>query len=150
MSLSTTHSKNVINKLGKIASWQIYPDGNIWWCDALYDLYGMKKGDGITPEDFQNKIYKEDLIRFNSVIELALKEKQDFKLEVRVLINNKYNWVSIKGETQDDGSIIGVTQNIDDFYRSYFDLLQDMNVVRALSANPMSKVDKIHTLLHNE
>lgn len=150
MSLSVTHTKNLINKLGKIASWQIYPDGTIWWCDALYELYGMEKGDGITPKDFQDKIYKNDLEKFNSVIQLALDERQNFELEVRVLIDNKYNWVSIKGEVQEDGSILGITQNIDSFYRSYFELLQDMSVVRALSANPMSKMDKIHTLLHNE
>lgn len=146
--LNSAEKVKAIADLSKTATWIIYPNGGIWWSAELYDLYQMKRGEGITTQDFKTRVFSEDWPRFESILNQATKEKESFSFEVRIHIGASFVWVHIKGEVKKDGTIIGITQNIDEFYRGYAELLQDMKVIKALSLNPKNSVSKIHRLLH--
>lgn len=147
--LTYKESKELMNQVGQIATWSISSDGEIWWCDGLYKLYGMRVGDKVTIEAFKDKVYPNDYERFQDTLNSALKNKESFQLEVRVFIDNNYKWVQITGKVMPDKSILGVTQNIDHLYRDYHSLKQDMAIVKLMSSNPENSVSKIHNLLHN-
>lgn len=139
----------VLSSVGDIATWVIYAGGGIWWSEELYQLYGMNRGEGITIDAFEKRVYSEDFKRLKSVLEIATKEKESFSVEVRVQIGPSFQWVHIKGRALDNGDIYGITQNIDSFFRGYAELLQNMKVIKALSANPEGSVSKIHSLLYD-
>ena len=147
--LSPLERQMLMNDLGKIATWSISPDGEVWWCEAMYDLYGMKKGDDITVEGFKEKVFSKDYINFENTINQAVRDKKNFEVKARIFIKDAYHWVNIRGRVLKDGSIVGITQNIEHYYRELNSLKLDMEVIKVLSAKKDKSVERIHNILHN-
>ena len=147
--LSSKESRNLINDLSDVATWSVSPSGEIWWSSGLYKLYEMKVGDDISGEVFKSKIYCEDYFLFEKSIKEAVKNKKKFQIKARIFIRNSFQWVEIKGKVTEDGTVLGTTQNIDKYYRELYDLRLQMDVIKALSLNKDSSVEKIHNILYN-
>lgn len=148
--LTSNESQRLMNMLANVAAWSISSSGEIWWCDGLYELYGMNKRDGITLEAFEERVYPSDYIKFKEGIKTAINEGKTFEEKARVRINNRYQWVKISGKYLDDGTVVGVTQNIDEFYREFHELKQNISIIKVLASSPNGNMNSIKTLLDND
>lgn len=148
--IDVKESLNIINELGEIAAWTLNQAGEVWWCDALYDLYGIEKGSKETNmQAFQDKVYQPDLEKFNSIIDAALNDLMPFVVEVRVKIKYEYQWVRISGKPDGRGGLIGCTQNINNLYRTARENLQLLQVLEALILGNGATMDELKQVLKN-
>jgi len=148
--IDAKESLNIINELGEIAAWTINQAGEVWWCDALYDLYGIEKGSKETDMNaFQNKIYQPDLEKINSVIDKSIENLMPFVVEVRVKIKYEYQWVRISGKPDGRGGLIGCTQNINNLYRTARENLQTLQVLEALILGNGATMDELKRVINN-
>jgi len=149
--LNIKESLNIINELGEIASWTITQSGDVWWCDALYDLYDIEKGSPKTTlEAFQNRVYPPDLEKFNSIINKAVSNLMPFVVEVRISISYKYQWVRICGKPDGRGGLIGCTQNINNMYQNARKNMQTLKVLEALILGNGASIDDLKKVLKDE
>lgn len=147
--LSSSESEDLINTVSDIATWSISPSGKVWWSKGLYKIYGMRVGDDVSVEGFKSKVFPEDYSLFEKTINEAVKTKKNFQVKARIFIGKSYCWVDIKGRVTENGTILGTTQNIDKYYREFHDLKLQMDVIRVLSLNKDSSVEKIHNILYD-
>lgn len=148
--LTSQESKELMNEVGKMATWSISPDGEIWWCNGLYELYGMRVGDSITVEGFKGRVYPKDWDKFQLVLNEAVHLKTPFQLEARIMIKNTYQWVQITGKVLNDGSILGVTQNVDHLFKDYKEVKENLEMIKVISSNTTSPMELIHKYLHHD
>lgn len=123
---------DLIYTVSKAACWYL-DDTGVYWDSRLYDLYEMKQGQGIDMDAFQNKVFPKDLELFNEVIRGAIKDPKPFEVNVRIFIENRYQWVRISGIPSGKSGLMGVTQNIDYLFRENADYKQLIKVIETLS-----------------
>ena len=148
--IGVAESLNIINELGEIATWTINQAGEVWWCDALYNLYGIEKGSPETDmQAFQSKVYQPDLEKFNGIIQDAIKKLMPFVVEVRIKIKYEYQWVRISGKPDGYGGLMGCTQNINNLYRSAKENIQTLQVLEALILGNGATMDELKQVINN-
>ena len=123
---------NLIFECVNLATWRIDADGNVFWDDRMFDLYKMKPGDGLQIMDFRSKVYESDWPKFNEVLKNGIENRINFDLNVRILVDGIYCWFKIVGKICDDGSICGITQNVDFVVRQILDQQQKIKIVETL------------------
>lgn len=126
-------TSKVVYDLSQVATWKISKDGNIIWSDQMYDLYDMKKGDGVTARDFKSKVYPPHYETFEVNIEDSINSMKPFFVEALVFIKGKYRWVKISGQPMANGDILGTTQLVDKYYQNCQDALEVLKTIETLT-----------------
>lgn len=124
---------DTIYELAHVAYWEIEPDGNILWSKNLYKFYHESEDyEGVGVDDFKSRVFPDDYDEFEKTVNEAIEEKKNFDLLVRLRRKHVYVWVNIRGKVLPDGSIIGCTQDVDEFKRESVDALLKLRTLEAL------------------
>jgi len=111
-------------RASRMGSWQRNIESGVClWSDNLYSIFGLSKSDAIPSlETFYPLVHAEDLPRVRSVIEQAIKAKEGYDVEFRLIrpdgeirtMRSKGNVMLVEGMR---GLIVGYTQDVTELAR---------------------------------
>ena len=99
---------NRAQSVAKIGSWRVNVQGDLFWSDETYRIFGISKGTPMTYDIFLSFIHPEDCEYVNKQWQAALKGKP-YDIEHRIIVNGKTLWVHEKAELEfdDNGKLLG-------------------------------------------
>lgn len=139
---------NTIYNLAQVACWKIDPKGVITWSDNLYKFYHVGKDyKGVSVEEFKERVYPPDYPEFESVVNEAIAEKKSFDLLIRLRRKYGFVWVNIRGKVEKDGTIIGCTQDVDEFKRESTEREIKLRTLEALIEGGGTSLEQLKTFI---
>ena len=139
---------DTIYELSKVAYWLIDPQGKILWSDNLYKFYNESKDyEKVTPEDFKERVYPPDFDKFQRVVNNAVRQKKSFDLLIRLRRNFGFVWVNIRGKVMPDNSIVGCTQDVDEFKRISAEREMKLRTLEALIHGGGTSLEDLKTFI---
>jgi len=115
-----SHQLNMVEHIAGIGSWRVDLEKNrLYWSKKIFDIHGVSP-DEYTPElnSALNFYHPEDAPVVQKVLDKAIKEKENFQFELRILrADGTTRWVRSKGECElnalgDVVAVNGVFQDI--------------------------------------
>jgi len=93
--------------VSKTGSWRVKIQGELYWSDETYRIFGVQKGTPMTYERFLSFIHPEDREFVNQEWQAALKGKP-YDIEHRIIVDGKVKWVRETAQLEfEDGKLKG-------------------------------------------
>lgn len=132
-----------------IGYWRYTEGGEFIFSGGLMRILHLEKKNPVSRESFCKKLYPKDCECFLSVLGKAFSEEESIiHYEARVLANNQHRWLRFYGERESGkNAFFGFAQDIDQYLRNYKDMYDTLKLVRYLSLDQNSGLEKIQKLL---
>jgi PAS domain S-box-containing protein len=94
--------------VAKIGSWRVHVQGDLFWSDETYRIFGVPKGTPMTYGAFLKFIHPDDCKYVDEQWQAALKGKP-YEIEHRVIVDGNTLWVCEKADLEFDcdGKLLG-------------------------------------------